>query len=261
MLRYAIIIFLKELKCILRDKKTFLIGVISPLILVPAMFIMVDFSVNLSQKNASSDLVVAFSEKDNCFYKFCSLRDNVTVRQVSDPIAALDNGEIAVYFLPDSDLDQKILSGEEFKISINYSESSMASVMSVGAAAQCESDFRKIIESSDFKSINQIYEIISENKDFKGEYSEINIDNSGLYLNMLAPFILILYCFIASSSTAIELSTGEKERGTWEPLLATGTDRKSIIIGKILCSSAMGFMSSVFAMIGLFGYIVFKSKS
>ena len=261
MLKHAITIFLKEFKCILRDKKTFIMGIMLPLFIVPALLAAVEFSFNLSQKNASNNLVVSMNDENNCFYRFCSLRDGVTVKEVLDPSDAIDKGEIAVYFSVDNNLDEKILKGEQFKITMNYSESSMGSMMSVGVAAECESDFRQIIESGGFRNVNQLYELIEKNKDFRGEHSELTLDNSTLYLNMLAPFMIILYCFITSSGTAVELSAGEKERCTWEPLLATGTDRRSIIIGKILCSSLTGFMSAMFATIGLFGYIILTSKT
>ena len=75
MLKHAITVFLKEFKCILRDKKTFIMGIMLPLFVVPALLAAVEFSFNLSQKNASNNLVVAMNDENNCFYQFCSLRD------------------------------------------------------------------------------------------------------------------------------------------------------------------------------------------
>ena len=44
------VVFLKELKCIFRDKKTFIIGLLVPLLLLPGILFITDFAMKNSQR-------------------------------------------------------------------------------------------------------------------------------------------------------------------------------------------------------------------
>jgi len=57
---------------------------------------------------------------------------------------------------------------------------------------------------------------------------------TGARLGSLVPFLLILFLFSSGSYAALDAFAGERERGTLEPLLATGAARESIVAGKFL---------------------------
>ncbi len=257
MIKYSLIVFFKEMKCIFRDKKTFIIGVLIPLILMPAMIALTDFSFN-KNKNAADNLIISISNTDNSFYKFCHRCKGITVKDVKDAPSAIKNGEIAIYVLIDQDLDQKILSGEPFKFNIDYNQSSLSSVAATRAMAQYELDFRNLVMNKNFSSLEELNQAISEYSNFKTESTDSSISNSLLYLVLIAPLMIMIYCFVGSSSTALELSTGEKERSTWEPLLSTGISRRFIIVGKLLAATFTGFMSTLSTIIGFLGYLYFE---
>ena len=78
---------------------------------------------------------------------------------------------------------------------------------------------------------------------------------------MLLPMMIIFYCCIGSASTASDLSAGEKERGSLEALLSTGTSRTSIILGKLFATTIMGLISGLCTVLGLSAYLVISSGS
>jgi len=257
MIKYSLIVFFKEMKCILRDKKTFIIGMLIPLILMPAMIALTDFSFNKNQ-NSADHLIISISNTDNSFYKFCHRCEGVTVKEVKDVPSAINSGEISIYVLVDQDLDQKILSGEPFKFNIDYNQSSLSSVAATRAMAQCELDFRNLVVNKNFSSLEELNQTVSEYNNFKTESTDSSTSNSLLYLVLIAPLMIMIYCFVGSSNTALELSTGEKERSTWEPLLSTGVSRRFIIAGKLLAATFTGFMSTLSTIIGFLGYLYFE---
>ena len=66
------------------------------------------------------------------------------------------------------------------------------------------------------------------------------------------PYIFIAFGFMGCMYPAIDLFTGEKERGTIETLLTTPVSRWKFLIGKMLVIILSGLMASFFALLGLF---------
>ena len=71
------------------------------------------------------------------------------------------------------------------------------------------------------------------------------------------PYIFIAFGFMGCMYPAIDLFTGEKERGTIETLLTTPVHRWKILVGKMLVVVLSGLMASFSALIGLFFSIQF----
>jgi sodium transport system permease protein len=71
------------------------------------------------------------------------------------------------------------------------------------------------------------------------------------------PYIFIAFGFIGCMYPAIDLFTGEKERGTLETLLTGPVERWKILIGKMLVVVSSGMLAATCALIGLFISIEF----
>lgn len=261
MFRQALIVFWKELKCIIRDKKTFIFGLLLPLILVPSMLFIIDFSVKSMQGQVASNVNIAMNNKQNSFYSFCSVQDKVTVIDVQDPQKALDSGAISAYVTVGDNIDEKIVKKESFDLNIKYNESSLNSMMAIPIVAEYEADYRYLVANIPFSSVESLNKAIAIKVDLQGDSQASSFDTGSLYFNMLVPMMLILYCCMGSAGTAAELSAGEKEHGTLEPLLSTCADRTGIIVGKLLATTAMGVISGLFTVLGLWGYLIISSST
>jgi sodium transport system permease protein len=73
------------------------------------------------------------------------------------------------------------------------------------------------------------------------------------------PYIFIAFGFMGCMYPAIDLFTGEKERGTIETLLTTPIDRWKFLIGKMMVVICSGLMASFVALLGLFLSINFMA--
>ena len=274
MFKQALIVFFKEMKDLLRDKKTFLFGLIIPFLLIPTMLFIIDFSMS-SKGNAEDDVYVAFSNTQNSFYEFCTIHKNIKIVNVEDPKAALDTGKISAYIEPSDTLDEDIINKKDPDINIEFSSSSLGSMLSSTVITYYKEIYSAMVsyltsqEEYQITNIEDLKKFLldeSLNKVFLEEYplkssKDLNIDTSSLYFNMLVPMMLILYCCVGSSSTASDISAGEKERGTLEPLLSTGANRNSIIIGKLFATTTMGLISGLCTVLGLSFYLVVSSGS
>lgn len=259
MFKQALIIFFKEMKCIIRDAKTFFIGILIPLLLVPTLLFIVNFSMGGITQNLVKNVNIAVSDKNNSFYKFISAQDDVTVIETKNPEKALDLGKISSYIVIDENLDEKIINKEEFVLDIKYNKSSMDSIMVQNIVSGYEDTYKYILEKHSFKNVSQLEEL-SKMKINLSEQIEIpEMNFSSMMFTMLVPMMLIIYCCVGSSSTAAELGAGEKERGTFEPLLSTGVERSAVVLGKLLATNFMGVLSGIFTVIGLFAYLMISS--
>lgn len=261
MISNALTVFLKELKCMIRDKKTFWMISLLPFVLIPLMLLTINFSTQNLENNMGKNMTVGISSKDNTFYDFLSVQKALTVLEVIDPQKSLNSGEIVAYITTDNNLDEKFLKKEKFTIDIQYSDSSINSKMAMAVLPQYESTFRYISENYDFDNINSFKEKISSELDVSDDLGvDISSDNSMIYFNMLVPILLVIYCWMGSSTVAAELTAGEKEKGTLEPLLSNGVERTSLIIGKIAATTAMGVISGMSSVLGLGVYLLISSS-
>ncbi len=260
MFKQAMIVFFKEIKCIIRDKKTFIFGLLLPLILVPSMLFIINFSMKNVQNQSLTNVDVAMNNYENSFYDFLKAQDGVTIIDVKDPQKALDSGMICAYINVDKDMDDKIIKKEDFDLDIKYGDSSINSMVSTSTVIQYKNAYKYLLSNYEFKTVEELRNFM----DLKIELNQNdedapNLDMSSLYFSMLVPTMLILYCCMGSSGTAAEVSAGEKERGTLEPLLSTCADRSGIVIGKLLATTAMGVASGLFTVLGLWGYLLISS--
>jgi sodium transport system permease protein len=73
---------------------------------------------------------------------------------------------------------------------------------------------------------------------------------SGMILSMMLPYFLILMAFLGGAYLVIDVTAGERERQSLEPLLATPAAREAIMSGKIAAACAFGMLSLVLTLAG-----------
>jgi sodium transport system permease protein len=74
----------------------------------------------------------------------------------------------------------------------------------------------------------------------------------GKLLGGLLPYMFIIFCFTGGMYPAIDLAAGEKERGTLETLLSSPASRLQIALGKFAVVTLTGFTSALLATVGMY---------
>jgi len=64
-----------------------------------------------------------------------------------------------------------------------------------------------------------------------------------LFLGLILPFIFFIFSITCPLPASADLSSGEKERGSLEPLLSTAASRRGILLGKLTAASIAGLCS------------------
>jgi sodium transport system permease protein len=88
--------------------------------------------------------------------------------------------------------------------------------------------------------------IVISKKDIASQKEQI-----GKTVGGFLPYIFIIFCFLGCMYPAIDLITGEKERGTIETLLTSPASRFKILVGKMITISIVGLSAAFMTILGM----------
>jgi sodium transport system permease protein len=75
----------------------------------------------------------------------------------------------------------------------------------------------------------------------------------GNLLGGIIPYVIVMLCLVGSSYPAMDITAGEKERGTMETLLCSPASRRDIVLGKFLMVLTGALSAVLFSLVSLAG--------
>ena len=255
-------IFKKELLDTLRDRRTLVTMLVIPILIFPiTLNLFVSISSSFEEK-ASKELlrIGVIGDKSNLFAK-----------ELNEIPSEMGNKKI-VYF-KDSVLLFKALESDSIQLGIQTNENfnSMLKKMEP-AEVNCYFDASELGRKERAETYMNIIETKAQQqryihleidgrriKPFTVNYNNVASDKKmvGMLAGGILPYIFIAFGFIGCMYPAIDLFTGEKERGTIETLLTTPVTRWQILSGKMLVVILSGLVAATFSLLGLFISIEF----
>ena len=250
-------IFKKELKDTLRDRRTLMMMLVIPMLIFPViMNVFVSVSASFQEEAATKKIKIGIVGAPNNFLQ----------TELNTIPASLGNKEVILYkdtlsMLADLKIDSLQL-GAYVKSDFNLYLDSMKpapltfyfNATDMGMQERAEG-YMKIIEE---KAIQKRYLKLGVNqekvKPIETTYKNIASDKEmvGKLAGGILPYIFIAFGFIGCMYPAIDLFTGEKERGTIETLLTTPVARWQILFGKMGVVVLSGLVAASCALLGLF---------
>ena len=237
-------IFKKEIRDILRDKKTLRMMVLVPLFLFPLIIIFMSYifeALDSQSINNFNNIGINFETNEVIDSIVDELDINTTYANDEELGLMLEAGEINAYITCDDN-----------KYTIYYDESSIQSIHAYGLASTMLENYKivlqdKILTEQNVNS-NEVINVI--------QVSEVNVSKTNSYssqiINML-PVFIIMAITLAATYPAIDVTAGEKERGTLETLLTFPIKNSELIIGKYLAVVASAVLSAIISFIATFG--------
>lgn len=251
-------IFKKELKDTLRDKRTIMMMIVIPVLVFPViMNVFVSISSSFQKEAQEKALKIGYiGSKDHLFSS--KIKNCPSFLGEKEIIYFSDSTELSKALQNDS-LQLGIVSKGSFapsendpfpqlKVDVLYD----ATEIGMKERAQGYMDFIEREERNKRLDILRIDE--DKVTPIKSTYT--NVASSKEMIGKLAggilPYIFIAFGFIGCMYPAIDLFTGEKERGTLETLLTTPVSRLKILIGKMGVVVLSGLLASLSALLGLY---------
>lgn len=249
-------IFRKELIDTLRDRRTLIMMIVVPVLVVPIMILVVVKVGALLERKASEKqlkIAVVGAEYAPDLYALIASDSQITVIQgiaIEDVAATVREDSVdGAVVIPSTFLD-RINADRQAAVQLYYQSTRSLNV--------AERRLRDIIEEYDGEIVGRRIERLNLDAQLFDAIEIVNFDVAtvkeriGETAGRLLPYMFILFCFMGSMYPGIDLGAGEKERGTLETLLSSPATRLEIVLGKFLVISLIGLASAMISIGGLY---------
>ena len=250
-------IFKKELKDTLRDKRTLIMMLVIPTLIFPViMSAFLSISDSFSENAETKDVKIGYiGNKDNYLINHLDHLPEIYGKKrliaYSDSVKLkkdIHNDTIQMGVYIDSQFDKSLSSKRPAEVKVFYNATD------VGMEDRAKSYLETIEQIALQERYLDLKLDASELRPIKTEYSNIASGKEmiGELAGGILPYIFIAFGFLGCMYPAIDLFTGEKERGTIETLLTTPVARWQILFGKMGVIVLSGLVASSAALLGLF---------
>ncbi|MFM7636698.1 MAG: ABC transporter permease subunit [Crocinitomicaceae bacterium] len=255
-------IFKKELIDTIRDRRTMMTMLVIPMLMFPIILsIFVSISSYFEETAANKSIRIGIISNSKIFTsQFSSIPPEIMGKHelvfYSDSLSlrkGINDKQVDIAFCTSSTYDENMVSKKPAKLNVFYD------VTEVGMDERAKVISEVLVKNAQIKRLS---ELKINSKDITPvETDYINTASPqqmiGEFGGAILPYLFIAFGFIGCMYPAIDLFTGEKERGTIETLLTTPVKRWKLLIGKMLVVILSGLMASTFALIGLWVSIEF----
>ena len=251
-MRDLFIIIKKELSELLRDRKTIVNSIVLPTLLVPVLIfgsIKVTEMIQKSEQKKSIKIGLVNAPED-----FKKIVANDTLNKVTtynetsiDYKALIDDNTIqtAIVFPKDWRTQMDSLTTAEVQIYRNGSKDNVNNRVSSMLTL-----YASVLKEQRISTLNISTEKLTpirENHIEVGEQKEL----IGKRIGGFIPYLFILTMWGGCLLAAIDLVTGEKERKTIETTLSLPISKFTVLLGKAMVASILGFIPAVLNLVGL----------
>jgi sodium transport system permease protein len=160
---------------------------------------------------------------------------------------------VAVELSPD--FDKSIAEGRPATVTLHHYEGEMASAMGL---AELERFFEKLRQHTlaariESRGLPPGFALPFELRRANAAPPE---KVAGNLFGGLVPYVVLMLCYAGAMYPAIDLTAGEKERGTMETVLATPVNRTALVLGKFLTVLTASLASMTCSMVSLLACIL-----
>ena len=244
-------VYFKEIKDALRDKRTLITTLLLPTILIPGIIFGAGFVmskvIRKAQAEQSSVMVLGGEDSPALFE---ALRADENFRMV-DPAEnwrdQVSNKQVRVAVEIPPGFDAALADGEVPTVKIYHYQGEMKSSMGRGQVDGFLRSYRgDVVQASLAQrglpaSLAQPFDIESENVAPPEKVG-------GNAFGGMVPYIIVILSFTGAMYPAMDLTAGEKERGTLETLLCSPLSRVNIVLGKFLMTMTASVTTMVLSL-------------
>ncbi|WAS96158.1 ABC transporter permease [Nannocystis punicea] len=257
----ALVVFRKELRDTLRDRRTLVAMVVVPLLLFPLIMVgMAKFSQSRAAEARDKTLEVAVADAEagpggrgSGLAEYLRQEPGLKITEVQDVIALPErvrSEELDAAIVVPAGYGAAVAAHQPAPVQLLHKSSDDFDIprtrieQALGRFEQKLLDERLRGLGIEPRSIDPIEvqrtDVVSSRELF------------GKLLGGLLPYMFIIFCFTGGMYPAIDLAAGEKERGTLETLLSSPASRLQIALGKFAVVTLTGFTSALLATVGMY---------
>jgi sodium transport system permease protein len=238
-------IYIKEMKDSFRDRRTLLLTVLLPIIMMTGLVLFYESMLSDGSED-TYELTINESLGSKEEALFAGI-ENIELVKAADPEKVLSDGDAKAALILSPDFIEKVQNGEEATATLIGDSFSQKSSQLMSLVTAALGNFESMVVSERLTS-NGISEKLVQ--PFTIEHKELTEDTNGLnMIAMLVPMILALAIGIGAGPAASDLFAGEKEKKTMEALLMTPVNRMTLLFAKWLTISSIGAITGMITLV------------
>lgn len=250
---HVLTVFRKELSDALRDRRSWLIAVVISMLSGPVVFTLIsNFISGIEEKAAAREVLMAAPERAPTLVNFLQ-RAGATVKPApADYEAQVRSGTLQNGVLvPPEDFEGQLARGEPVPVVLVFDDSHDRAQPMVRTTAGLVNAFNR-----EQGTLRLVARGVSPQLLAPLDLEEKNLAPSqarGAQLLFIVPWAALIVAVFGALSVAIDVTAGERERGSLEPLLMNPVPVASIVLGKwavVMCYSV------VIVMLTMAGFLV-----
>lgn len=256
-------LFKRELTDILRDKKTLVMMIVVPIILYPLLIVgMTLLMSSIMSSQTEKTYQVAF-ENDEALAEHIGtiLEEKQEEIGYHLRIVEADDCERA---LEAEEIDAFVRVKEDGSISLCYLSAKDRSSTAVSALGEAFDIYREELREKNIEEAGLDAELLLNPITFGNEDFSTAEESIGNLIGSMMPFLIVTVILLGAIYPAIDVTAGEKERGTLETLLTLPVTNFEMIMSKFLavaCIACVSAVLNVFSMGGAMAFLVSSSLS
>ena len=270
-LRHVGVVYRKELRDQLRDRRTIISMIVVPIVLFPLMTIgFAALALKLVQKAQSEGYTVMLLGAEHAPTLADAIRRAEGINVVppaEDYAAAISEKKLraAVEFPPD--FEATLLahaaapdSGQPPVVKIYHYQGEIRSTFAVRTLQKALQEYRDQVVEQRLAARRLSRGLLEP---FKSEEENVASPEKvgGTQLGGFIPYFIIILCLTGAAYPAIDLTAGEKERGTIETILASPVGRSELVFGKFLMVLTASLVTTVLSLASFASTFIFASEA
>ncbi|MDP5031299.1 MAG: ABC transporter permease [Paraglaciecola sp.] len=255
------LVFLKELKELLRDKKTLFFMIALPLLIFPLIFGGVAFVTKQAIEKAETKVLkyaMVGAEYAPVIVDHLQQPDKfelVDIGAETDYATLIRNETIDFVLIIPNSYNSDVLSAGQSTIQLYLNDAGLNLVYKrVNEIVKEQSDRFQLEAFSTLGLEASQQQALLEPIVLEKVNTADDRENWGEKIGGMLPYLLFILCLQGAMFPATDIGAGEKERGTLETLLISPIDRNKIVFGKFFTIAFAGTMTALITVVSMAGW-------
>ena len=246
----------KELTDITRDRRTIIMMIVLPFVLIPGLFgVVYTIQSQQAEKATEQQMKVSFFGQEyapELYQAFADLDKAIILDQI--PADSVDS------YIQNEYLDAAIYVNREYQESIDQNKQAPIIIKFKGTDSFgiTRDRIKSLLTEQEnqiiTKRMNQLNLKPDIVKAYQIEYKDVasTQERLGKFAGGFLPYFFIIFGFMGAMYPALDLGAGEKERGTLETILSSPATRLDVVLGKFLVVMLAAITTAFIALGGMY---------
>ena len=246
----------KELTDITRDRRTIIMMIVLPFVLIPGLFgVVYTIQSQQAEKATEQQMKVSFFGQEyapELYQAFADLDKVIILDQI--PADSVDS------YIQNEYLDAAIYVNREYQKSIDQNKQAPIIIKFKGTDSFgiTRDRIKSLLTAQENKIITKRMNQLNLKPDivkaYQIEYKDVasTQEKLGKFVGGFLPYFFIIFGFMGAMYPALDLGAGEKERGTLETILSSPATRLDVVLGKFLVVMLAAIITAFIALGGMY---------